>query len=238
MSRQVKGESDKFAQMVLIAAAGISVTIVGLVLIIFHKYQIAENTGTLGDTIGGIAGPILNFAGLYIIYLSLKEQFKANEIQRETNNLEVCLKLIDKLVNQAEIRDNEVGKIMTDFHNIKFSDNSENYSNFQTKINAVKYMKTMEPVLAMFGTIKQLIARSNFDRSQQQAIAFVLRYEFLPKLHYLTNILSIDSTNLGEDTVIYDTETIGRMLKRIRDSKTWILAIGALSDNALNEWLD
>jgi hypothetical protein len=38
-------------------------------------------TGQIGDTIGGIAGPILNFVGLILLYYSFREQFKANQIQ-------------------------------------------------------------------------------------------------------------------------------------------------------------
>ncbi|WP_035558068.1 hypothetical protein [Hymenobacter sp. IS2118] len=42
-----------------------------------------QNTGVVGDTIGGIAGPILNFAGLIIVYYTLREQIKTNENQFE-----------------------------------------------------------------------------------------------------------------------------------------------------------
>lgn len=54
------------------------------------KFYIIDfnNTGPIGDTIGGIVGPILNFAGLLTVYFSLKEQFIANESQRESLNEE------------------------------------------------------------------------------------------------------------------------------------------------------
>jgi len=42
-----------------------------------------HDTGPVGDTIGGIAGPVLNFAGLLVIYFSLREQLVANYLQRE-----------------------------------------------------------------------------------------------------------------------------------------------------------
>jgi hypothetical protein len=240
VNKREKGESDKIAQIVLVAAAGISVTVVGLVLIIFHNYQIAEKTGTLGDTIGGIAGPILNFAGLYIIYLSLREQFEANEIQKDshnksekreytTKNLEICLNLIDRLTIQAKNQVDKVRLLRKEYiHAV----------NLPLQPHVAEYMLTMEPVLTMFRTIQQLILRAEFDRNQEQALAFVLRYEFLPSLDYLILLLDADKGKMGSDKIIYQQVSIENMLSRVRKCQSWVKAVGALSDNALNEWLN
>ncbi|MCA8830516.1 hypothetical protein [Hymenobacter pini] len=45
--------------------------------------------GTVGDTIGGIAGPLLNLAGMLIVYFSLQEQLNANTTQYEALQLEI-----------------------------------------------------------------------------------------------------------------------------------------------------
>ncbi|MCJ8166198.1 hypothetical protein MKJ04_15225 [Pontibacter sp. E15-1] len=66
-------------------------------------------TGQIGDTIGGIVGPILNFTGLILVYLSFKQQYVANEIQRNgmneqantANNIKVFNIIID-LINELK----------------------------------------------------------------------------------------------------------------------------------------
>jgi hypothetical protein len=70
-------------------------------------------TGPIGDTIGGIAGPVLNFAGLLVVYFSLREQFDSNQIQirnfndeqqrsANENTISTAFKIIDDL--RAETR--------------------------------------------------------------------------------------------------------------------------------------
>lgn len=41
------------------------------------------NTGQIGDTIGGLTAPILNFLTIILLYLALKEQIDANKIQKD-----------------------------------------------------------------------------------------------------------------------------------------------------------
>lgn len=46
----------------------------------FSLTSFDQNTGVIGDTIGGITSPFVNFLGAYLVYLALKEQIKANKI--------------------------------------------------------------------------------------------------------------------------------------------------------------
>lgn len=46
----------------------------------FSKANFTQ-TGQIGDTIGGITAPFINLLGAILVYLSFKEQFKANQIQ-------------------------------------------------------------------------------------------------------------------------------------------------------------
>lgn len=47
----------------------------------FTKFLDFSTSGQIGDTIGGIAGPILNFVGLILVYFSFQQQLKANNLQ-------------------------------------------------------------------------------------------------------------------------------------------------------------
>jgi hypothetical protein len=97
--------------------AGACFTLLGLLIIplsvpsMLLKYS--QETGFVGDTIGGIAGPILNFTGLLMVYYSLREQFKANRQQakqiksevdrsRSERYFDLTFKLVEKLTDVVE----------------------------------------------------------------------------------------------------------------------------------------
>ncbi|WP_375437263.1 hypothetical protein [uncultured Hymenobacter sp.] len=72
------------------------------------------STGQIGDTIGGIAGPLLNFTGLLVVYFSLQEQFRTNQDQtknfkaeqRRSNNetaISSAFKIIDDLRKELDL---------------------------------------------------------------------------------------------------------------------------------------
>ncbi|MCU0354625.1 MAG: hypothetical protein MUD08_12950 [Cytophagales bacterium] len=47
------------------------------------EWLVFTQTGQIGDTIGGIVGPILNFTGLLLVYISIQKQIEANTLQKE-----------------------------------------------------------------------------------------------------------------------------------------------------------
>jgi len=74
--------------------SGVAITIIvfGLLLSIALPWAFTHTslritsfmlTGQIGDTIGGIAGPILNFTGLLLLYLSFRDQQNANAEQSD-----------------------------------------------------------------------------------------------------------------------------------------------------------
>lgn len=86
-------------------------------------------TSHIGDNIGGIAGPILNFVGLLVVYFSLREQFKSNQLQishfqeeqsRNANEstISTAFKIVDDLRNEARrlASDNSLKESRTDEH--------------------------------------------------------------------------------------------------------------------------
>lgn len=65
-----------------------------------------QDTGPIGDTIGGIAGPILNIAGLIIVYFSFQQQLDANRKQwsafkkeQKKSRREEQFSIIEKSIN-------------------------------------------------------------------------------------------------------------------------------------------
>lgn len=115
---KVELSNDRYAQNAMLAGA--FVTLAALVIVPLYwsgrpswwlTYN--SNTGVIGDTIGGIAGPILNFAGLIVVYYSLREQIVANkaqaqqlqhEVERSRNDqeFELTLQLVEKLIDEAK----------------------------------------------------------------------------------------------------------------------------------------
>jgi hypothetical protein len=52
-----------------------------LVWAVLHHYPDLNTPNQLGGAIGGIAGPILSFVALLVVYFSLREQYNANQLQ-------------------------------------------------------------------------------------------------------------------------------------------------------------
>ncbi len=88
--------------------------ILGGVLMLVAPYFLTRETwlpgflhsGQIGDTIGGITAPIVNFLGAILVYFALLAQVKANEIiqgqieeQKQHSNYQRELEIIDSHIN-------------------------------------------------------------------------------------------------------------------------------------------
>ena len=102
--------------------------IVGLILIcissiwIFTRKAVLSDfdltqTGQIGDTIGGITAPVINILGSILIYLSFKEQYRANQIQAKTLQNELTR---NRLKSNAEIILNLYNESKEDFNAIEY----------------------------------------------------------------------------------------------------------------------
>ena len=71
-------------QNMLILSIGIFLIFLSLYVFtrpaIFDSWNFTQ-TGQIGDTIGGISGPIINLIGAYLVYISFQAQIEANRIQ-------------------------------------------------------------------------------------------------------------------------------------------------------------
>ena len=54
-------------------------------LFVWEFFDLSDK-GTIGDTIGGITAPIIGFLSIVLLWLTLKEQLRFNEIQYSINN--------------------------------------------------------------------------------------------------------------------------------------------------------
>ena len=55
-----------------------------------------SKTGSIGDTIGGITAPIVNFLGAILVYLALKAQVEANSLVWQQRNSDKDKELEDR----------------------------------------------------------------------------------------------------------------------------------------------
>jgi len=133
-----KGESNP-NRAIWAVVIGVAITIALLCFIVFNNGQkfFSEKTGYTGDTIGGIAGPILNIIGLIVVYFSLKEQFIANTVQgnhlrdeiissRNDKHFEFTFKLFEMLSVFLERNDDFLSRIAElDFERYKVGKQSD-----------------------------------------------------------------------------------------------------------------
>ena len=192
--------NNAFALITIVAGAGLSIILVLIVLVVFHDWQIAANTGTLGDTIGGIAGPILNFAGLIIVYLSLREQFNANQNQiaqfdeskaqdRRNQLFDTCLVLVKQLIDAVP----ELEKAHKD---VDVELNGVTTEGVEADINSLS--RQMMFLMSQFDFINGLSDKADFSDEQRLAIVALLGPNYLPtltiaygKLGYIMNTTSL-----------------------------------------------
>jgi hypothetical protein len=77
-----------------------------------------SKTGQIGDTIGGITSPILGIIGSWLVYLSFRQQFLANQLQQESLRKEVNERYISREFSQIE---NLFNLIKQDIINLEYS---------------------------------------------------------------------------------------------------------------------
>jgi len=84
---------------------GIIILCIPIILTQFSTLFSFENTGEIGDTIGGITAPFLSFFGSILVYLALKSQIDANKEFKEQfekqNNDSMFFRLLDNLKNRT-----------------------------------------------------------------------------------------------------------------------------------------
>lgn len=93
-----------------------------LILSIFAPYlftklawgvEFGENTGPIGDTIGGITAPFLNLVGSILVFAALRAQIQANELVLEEFRRE-DEEILAESLNKIELLSVDLGSIIED----------------------------------------------------------------------------------------------------------------------------
>lgn len=148
---------------------------------LFESYNFNE-TGPIGDTIGGITAPILNLTGAILIYLSFQAQIEANKIQFNTLNKQLSDQEKDsnykKTLDFILLINEEV---------IKFNHNkhtgAEALNLFQKQIQlmiqnqSLKKSKLMAPIfhnwiicITYFNTINRLLSNLDYHKNDKKIL--------------------------------------------------------------------
>lgn len=138
-------------------------------------------TGQIGDTIGGIAGPILNFVGLILLYYSFREQFKANQIQisalqaeQSINKNSRAFELLNNLINQFKDELEKIPKISESF----FGYSKGRYRN-EFSLPSINLMN-----LLLFGEkIIEKIWKADLDVEDKNSLISMFYFHFYYKLN-------------------------------------------------------
>lgn len=140
------------------------------------------NTGQIGDTIGGITAPFIGLISAYLIYISFKQQFLANQMIIESRQEDAVVQNINLLVNRIEkaINDFSYGTLTNSkaiFHfcsRVRQENENENYGIHQLQRfdweNLSRYyqsieMKSILQTVKYFDYILAYVATQKVDSS-------------------------------------------------------------------------
>ena len=161
-----------------------------------------HDTGPVGDTIGGITGPVLNFAGLLVIYFSLREQLAANDLQRvalddqkrqiETEQrdsqnekyFELTYKLLEKLSDAAQKSEpNFIDMVKLDYYHqhgnqLIYTDQEDDEANKMW----LWYYRQIQDMLNLYSLIMSRMETDILSLDQKQLLVSLLELQYISKL--------------------------------------------------------
>ena len=162
-----------------------------------------HDTGPVGDTIGGIAGPVLNFAGLLVIYFSLREQLAANYLQREELDeqkkqieaeqkdsqnekyFELTYKLVEKLADAAHRNEAVFAEVAQhDYwwnydHTLGATEQEYDEAHKQW----LKYVWKIGDMSNLFSLIMRRMENEVLTLDQKQLLASLVEFQYISKLN-------------------------------------------------------
>lgn len=110
---------------------------------IFSSMEL-KGTGEIGDTIGGITSPIIGIMGAVLVYLSFRQQFRANELQQKSLENEAKSQFLNREIQQIDTLFNS---IKTDVSNLSLE--------VEQPVNYGKTIKSMSVFEARYEKVIQ-----------------------------------------------------------------------------------
>lgn len=137
-------EKDKGLSKINILLIGAAIIII--VPIIFTQKScfitFDDQTGFIGDTIGGITAPFMNLLSAYLVFIAFKEQKKANDTQikllKEEREIRINNEIKKEQKDNYELLLNKINNIKKSFENLKVTI-FQNSSNVNTNYNRYYY---------------------------------------------------------------------------------------------------
>ena len=117
------------------------ILIIGVILTLVSPYFLTRsaglidfsNTGSIGDTIGGITSPIVSLIGSLLVYYALKAQIDANAIIQQQLNDQKVAEYDRKIVTYLS---EQLNMIRTDINDLEFVESTEKVINGEkTKVS-------------------------------------------------------------------------------------------------------
>ncbi len=158
---------------------------------VFIKSLNLTQTGQIGDTFGGITAPIINLIGSLLIYISFKQQLKANEIlskdilrQSKERNFQLALDLfrdIKNQYNQLNYVDSKgqaaINHFINDFMELKTIDEKKIFQSKPT-FGDFKY------IICEYQVLLHLLLNSNIENIEQNYLLRLAQRFYAVLLQY------------------------------------------------------
>ncbi len=189
-----------------------------------------SETGSIGDTIGGITAPIINLFAAFLVYLAFREQVKANELQVISLNNEKKQRQIESSFNVAL---DELNWCSQEYDKFEFD------GEFGTKAidELIKIKDSIsEPTWTteMVFTFQELLGLRNYI---DKMVTLTKNIESKEKRAVLANkILLVHRTKVRKfrsKVLDYSTE-FGNLIGKDHDEITEMLTL----DKSTTEWLE
>lgn len=181
--------------------------IAGILLVLIAPYMFTRNwsglsfteTGTIGDTIGGITAPITSLIGSVLVYFALRAQIDANKLiqeqfnqQRENDLEQRKLTYISEQINyiRNDINEfnftepsgkNNIGTVAIDIFLKNIINISKNGHDTDV-LESLPKMVELYKILQIFVELLKVIGKEPLQKEDKKYLTLILQYTFDSKL--------------------------------------------------------
>lgn len=200
----------KYIEVAILIAIALGFCYYSLYFFVFKDNNDINSTGQIGDTIAGLTAPIINLLSAVLIYLSFREQFIANKLQKEAFQSEFkissSLKELEQIDDLLQIANAKI-------KNLKYEDYKTKCKGIETIIFFAELTleKETEKIFeGIFTSIYSIVSILSFVVDKTRSFNFELSDERVVH-EKLNNIYTTELDGL-----------ITRILEKFDDSKAEI----------------